>query len=246
MWSNYHEYLEFKALRQRIEKRLGGGVLLTLHVLLFLVGVGSMLWYRIREMLVQETTITYFLEAGIGYVFMAWVALLALHAGVVYWRSGLAASRRDSVIENELRARLEQGDTHLPDDSRELFRLHQLLDDSIQRRAGAVFPVILYVWVLIPLWFVSGITGDLAQSSFTWMISPMLTVPFIIWLLIARWRRGSYDNRHLRNLSRYESYETLNKRKHDDAPLRLSDDGELIEFPDHNDQTVGKPKVQHG
>ncbi len=238
MWSDYSDMIEFKTLRNRIERRLNHGLLLLVHLVLFLGMIGYLMW-DLRYTLTPETG--YFMQRDRAEFMFSWSLLLGAHTVFTYVRSGLRAGRRDRVIEHELRERLELDDTRLLSDPRDAFRLHGLLADNIQQRARAIMPLFAFLLVMLTIWFLSGtgVVGSLIYTSFAWQMTLLLAVPFGMWLLVAQALRSRVDARQQRELTRYADYADKAKPKRDDfdpAALALSDDGELVAYDADDEQ----------
>ncbi len=244
MWSDYSNMIEFKMLRDRIESRLNHGLLLLAHVMLFLATLGYFIWelrlpfFAYRTDLIQPERADFML---------AWMLVLGAHALFTVVRSGLQAGRRDRVIERELRERMEQDDTRLLSDPRDVLRVHGLLADNIQRRARAIIPLFAFLLVTLVIWIWSrtAVVGAWVYSSGAWQVTLVLAVPFGVWLFLTQSLRYAVD-------VRLDDYAEKAKPKRDDfdhnlaalarGDVVLGDDGELFDFTDEQD----KRKLQRG
>jgi hypothetical protein len=229
MWEQDSAYLDYGEIRRRIEQRLAGATGIVWHMALFLVAILAILMFVIPG---QTNGYPYFIEPGVGALFAIWSIVLMLHGARSFRRSGAIPRRREPAIEEEISERVEQGDTVLLEDVRQVFRVRALLNQDIRQRAGilAVINAFLifnaFVWVM---WTLQG-----ATSSYTWQ----MTIPTAIVFLLPAFalnalRRVRRDRKLARMLAGLDNRVEVPKRKRlldDEVFVRLSDDGELEEI----------------
>ncbi len=174
MTNGYLTFLDYLELLRRIERRLASGSWFLLHVILFGAGtaiVGTAAWSPYYDPNRQ-----YFINPVIGHWITLWSGVLLAHGLWSFWQSGSRTGRRDGVIESEMRERLQTDDIYLSDRPKDLFRLHGLLNDDIQKRANMIPTLLLFVFINACIWIPWTISGE-ADSSFAWMTAPILAVP---------------------------------------------------------------------
>jgi hypothetical protein len=235
---------DFQEIRRRIEKRLRSVQAVLIHAALFLVGSIAVLsnsspglqWnffegyrYGLRDFV------------SVGWITL-WSVVLMAHGIWAVLRSGLSKKVRMRIIDEELRERLDQEDTHLLENPRRIFHIKGFLDEDIRQRAGVFVPllaVLLYALVFwIRLTFVDGVSmwwsssqqiaaPPLAQQVAI-RVAPVLIVP--VALVVNLWRRRLRDNKIMRLIAAWSTESDTSKTKHDSKGkvMRLSDDGELV------------------
>lgn len=136
------------------------------------------------------------------------------------------------MIEDELKQRIEQGDTDLLDNPRQTFQIHGLLSEDVRLRAGVFVPITAFVLLNALSWVVWAIQG--AYSSYSWTVTLPTTLVFILPALVVNViRRGRRNRRIKRLLGEDSAYGAPWKAKRnadveDEAIYRLSEDGELV------------------
>jgi hypothetical protein len=239
MWNNYWTFLDYLELRRRIEKRLAGGKWLLLHTALFFAAV--LFFTAMRPP--PPYYFDYYIQPGAGYFMVVWSLLLAAHGLLTYVRSGGSASRRGQAIEAEMRERIQNDDTYLSDDPKDLFRLHGILDDDIGKRSSSVSLLTIYTTINAMLWIPWAIF-DGASDSFAWTASPIMLIFIFLPLLGFSAFSSAGRERKLRQQME-NSGEPMpaipkQKRAAHESAMRLSDDGELIMIEDEMEQPKSK------
>jgi Na+/proline symporter len=231
----YFIFLDYLELRRRIEKRLAKANWLLLHSLLFVVVTGVLL--ALFSAGTPSIPLGFFIVPPIGYAMTAWSVILLLHTLWYFSRSGASPNRRSEMIECEMRERVENQDSYLSDDPKELFRIHGLLDEDLQKRAGVFYSLRLFVTLNLFAWLGS-LLSDGLRSSFAWQVVPMLGIAFLPILAFNAWQRGRQEGRVRKLLgSAMDQQADIDRNE---RLVRLSDDGELIDF--EPDSLVGKKK----
>jgi hypothetical protein len=220
-------FLEYKEIRRRIERQLANMRAVIGHLLLHL---GSM----IAILLYYDTNDYSQIDSRLNSIMMWWSFLLLIHGLWVYWKSGTSGKAREAAIKYQLEERLDKRDTELLSNPREAFRLHNMLEEDIRKRSGAFMATLLFLIVNAAMWFIWMYQGR--YSYFPWQMAIpfafMLLIPAAIISFLRRADRESHYRLLLDNWtsdSDSMSRKPKQKRSEDDATVRLSDDGELIE-----------------
>ena len=142
------------------------------------------------------------------------------------------------AVDDELNQRLERGDTELLDNPRAAFRLQALLNEDIRERAGIFTAIMAFLMVNAVTWLAWAAQG--AYSSYTWQMTVPTTLVFLLpALALNTWRRARRNRRIVRTLSGERGFDApLMKAKRtldEETAYRLSDDGELVEYPRYAD-----------
>ncbi len=241
MWNSYWTFLDYLELRRRVERRVGGGLWLFLHIGAFIAVVVTLLaprpFYWINS---------YFIEPGAGQIMAIWSLILAIHGVWTFARSGAAAGARSRAIETEMRERLRNDDTYLSDNPKDLFRLHGLLEDDLRRRSSPTWVLTMYSIANALMWIPWAVFND-ARDSFPWQMTPMtavfLLLPMLAFSVFSRSRREGRLRQQMENLSdNTQPREETPKQKRfaENVHMRLTDDGELVTIEDEMDAPKSK------
>jgi hypothetical protein len=233
MINGYLTFLDYLELRRRIERRLASGKWFLMHVVLFGIGtsfIGFAGWspyynaYR-----------NYFIDSSYGILVAGWSILLLVHGLWSYWQSGLRAGKRDETIEREMREKVRANDLYLRDHSKELFRLHGLLNTDIRIRSGMIQVPLLFVFINAMIW-ISGTIIDYGRTPFSWTFAPFLVPPLVLVLLWNMWRRGRHEAKLRVQMEQIFDIQ-LNQSFEDDyeaeREMRLSEDDELVTLDEY-------------
>ena len=230
---NYFIFLDYLELRRRIEKRLATVNWLLLHSILFVVVTGLLLMTLTAG--TPNFYTGYFILPPIGYAMTAWSVLLLLHTFWTYARSGATASRRNEMIEREMSERVQNEDTYLSDNPKDLFRIYGLLEEDIQKRA-AIFNILrIFATLNMIVWLGSALRDGLT-SSFAWQSVIGIGLAFLPVLAFNAWQRSRHEGRVRKLLSSATPADEQPEPLKNDRLLRLADDGELVDYE------VDKPK----
>ena len=232
MWNSYFSYLDYLELRRRVERRLSGSLWLFIHVALFVIipqacyGLWPWGWWYPGYTLVHD---------WIAAAMIGWSIILLLHGLWTFFRSGAWGGRRSQVIETEMRERVRSDDSYLTQDSRDLFRLHGLLEEDVRRRSGMmVVPLTLFTVINAVLWIAE--QGGLYDALVWWM--PVTMSLFLLpILMVNRWQLRRHEGK-LRDL--LASGEALSAVKPKREALRFAGDDELLDII--QDGEYEKPK----
>jgi hypothetical protein len=234
MWNSYFSYLDYLQIRRRIERRLSRSRWLFIHTAVFVIT--PLVVYFTSPWLWWYPGYPYVIQPSIGGLMWGWAVALMLHGLWTYFRSGAWDNTRNLAIETEMRERVQNKDSYLVQDARDLFRLRGLLDDDVRRRASAtITPLALFSVVNGVLWIVA--RGGTYNGT-AWDITPMLGLLLLPILAFNFWQVRLHE-RKLRDLLAAADPAYTTKPKHD--VLHLADDGEVLDIMDENDD-YEKPK----
>jgi hypothetical protein len=133
----------------------------------------------------------------------------------------MVTSARTQAIEHELKERLQADDVYLSDDPKDLFRLKALLQDDLRKRSGSSAILLVFAVVNMMLWLPWAATA--ADTGTAWQMAPLLALGFVPIFLINLWLRARQEAWMQRQPR------AVKRKPHQDAALRLTDDGELVE-----------------
>lgn len=235
---NYFIFLDYLELRRRIEKRLAKVNWLLLHTILFVLMIGLAFAYR-SDLAYDTFSPYYFIDPTYGFGFTVWSVILLGHTLWSFSRSGASGGRRGEMIEREMRERVQNDDTYLSDNPKDLFRIHGLLDEDIQKRAGVFYSLRFFAVVNALIWLGSAVSDGLT-SSFAWQFVPMMAIAFLPVLAVSAWRRSRHEGRIRKLLSSATPSQEQNIPYENERLVRLLDDGELIDY--EFDDYSGKKK----
>ncbi len=222
MTNGYLTFLDYLELRRRVEKRLASVNPLLLHGLIF--GVSTTI---IGLMGYPQFYSGYFVYPVNGHVVSLWSGVLLAHGLWTYWHSGARAGRRDHIIEDEMRQRLQANDMYLSDHPKDLFRLHGLLNDDIQKRASLIPMLLFFVFINTLIWIPWTLAGQ-ANTSYAWMDAMMLAVPLILGIAWNVWQRARHEAETRKQLEQFFGYKQIDDGQEYEREMRLSNDDELI------------------
>jgi len=243
---SYQTYLEFRALRDRIENRLPSARPLIVHTALFilftLIILSVSLTLYSHTLLLSPTLLTA--------AHAIWSFILCIHVLAVYSGSGGVRRVRNLAIDWAMRERLDV-DPEFDADDQLLFELHRLLDRDIARRARSMFIPLAAFAILNALGSICAfVIGAPLMFWLSFMLVLFISAPLYILL---SWWSGRQDAALLRRFS-FESAETFKLKRGEDAeaqpekpkrrtgrtPPLLSADGETLEIIDldaeHDDE----------
>lgn len=229
MANGYLNFLDYLELRRRVEKRLSRPLPLLAHTLVFGVSallIGLLGFYSFRNPNVLDY---YFILPGLGQFVAVWSGGLFLHGLWAFVRSGALGGARGKAIEAEMRARLEQGDSYLSDNPKDLFRLHGLLEDDVRKRSGIFWLMLTAIFINALIWIPWAIYEP--YSSFGWLIGLFLGMGYLPALAWSAWRRGQREGKLRKQMEQLFDHPT-DEREYWNASQRLtqvSDDGELVD-----------------
>lgn len=225
MTNGYLTFLDYFELRRRVEQRLVSTSWFLLHVIIFGVGasiVGIEGWSPY-----YDAYRDYFINPSHGILVAGWSILLLVHGVWSYWQSGMRAGKRDEAIEREMREKIRANDLYLGDHTKELFRLHGLLNTDIRIRSSMIQVPIFFVFINAIIW-ITGTTIDYGRTPFSWTIAPFLIPPLVLVLFWNMWRRGQHEARLRRQLQQYFSSDPIDDERSDEREMRLSNDGDEL------------------
>ncbi|MFN8373834.1 MAG: hypothetical protein U0694_13280 [Anaerolineae bacterium] len=244
MWNSYWTFLDYLELRRRVEKRLARGTWLLAHSVLFVfIAIGAVLYAystRTYDIIVSRD----FVYPVIGYCMALWSIVLAAHGLYSYNQSGAATEKRSQAIETEMREQVYNEDAYIGSDTRDLYRLHGLLDSDIRKRANTMPLLLIFTLVNVLVWGAWAFTG--AHSAFawetTWQMVLFIFLPLLGWSAFQRQRHEIWVRKQIEGPE--SETESADKKKHDEALtptlLHLSDDGEVTTMPDDQKRTKRK------
>jgi hypothetical protein len=234
---NYFIFLDYLELRRRIEKRLARPHWILLHSILYVVsfGIGLAMAANIYR---YYYPFDFFIDPMYGYIMIGWSIVLLLHIFWTVMRSGASAGRRSEMIELEMRERLKNDDSYLGDNPKDLFRIHGLLEEDLQKRAGVFFTLRAFAVLNLAVWLGS-LVSDQLRSSFAWQVIPMLGIAFLPFLAYNTWQRSRNEGRIRKLMSDAADADSDEQpaSNEDERLLHLSDDGELLDY-----EFLDKPK----
>jgi len=222
MANGYLTFLDYLELRRRVEKQLASGNHFLLHIFIFGTGAtfsGLAGW--------SPYIYGWFVYPLNGHLVSLWSGILLAHGLWTYWQSGARAGRRDHVIESEMRERIKNDDLFLSDRPKDLFRLHGLLNDDIQKRASMTPTLLLFAFINACVWIPWTLAGH-ASDSFAWMVAMMLVIPFIVAVVWNVWQRVRHEAQLRKKLEQYFSNEQIDNEPFDEREMRLSEDGDEL------------------
>lgn len=222
MSNGYLTFLDYLELRRRVERRLASGNYFLLHIFIFGAGatfIGLAGW--------SPYIYGWFVYPVNGHLVSLWSGILLAHGLLDYWRSGARAGQREGIIENEMRERLQSDDMYLSNHPKDLFRLHGLLNDDIQKRASMTPMLLVFVFINACVWIPWTLAGQ-ASTSFAWMMAMVLVIPFILAVVWNVWRRVRHEAQLRKQLEAYFSKEQIDDEPFDEREIRLSDDGDEL------------------
>lgn len=215
MWNDYANFLDYMEIRRRVEKKLAKPSRLFLHIAAF-VAVASAAGFHALMTSGWPYMRSYFVEPGAGQWMAIWSVVLLLHGLYTYWRSGANINSRSEAIEREMRERLNKHD------GSDLFHLHGLLQEDIQRRAGVVPLYMVFTLVNLFIWLPWALTYPI--TNFAWIVTPIIALSFAVALSFKNTQIARYE-------AELQQIEGKRKRRdHAASAVRLSEDGELIEL----------------
>jgi hypothetical protein len=232
MWNKHWTFSDYLELRRRVEESLARGQWLFLNAAVFIIVALAMIG--------TLTPAHYYIEPTIGYGMALWSLLLAAHGIWTYTRSSAVARRRSQAIDNEIHERVENDDTYLSDNPKDLFRLHRLLEEDIRKRSWVISLGTGYTFLNALIWIPWAVMG--ADSLFAWMLTPFLALMVVLPLLgIAQLARVWHEHGLRHQMEGFSegirSQEESPKPKRDSiqSALRLTADGELVAIEDKRD-----------
>jgi hypothetical protein len=144
-----------------------------------------------------------------------------------------------------MRQRVEKQDTYLVEDERDLFRLHGLLNEDIKSRASPAVVLTVFTAINGLMWFVWALDSG-GRDSFAWQMTPLLALAFMPLLFAVMNRRSKHDQELMQQLQDTEQAQAAGKPKRrtseEERTVRLTDDGELVDFPNGDTDMSVKPK----
>lgn len=234
MWNSYFSYLDYLQIRRRIERRLSHSRWLFLHIAVFVIT--PLVVYLTTPWLWWSPGYPYVVDPVIGGVMFGWGVALMLHGLWTYFHSGAWGNTLSHTVETEMRERIENNDSYLVQDARDLFRLHGLLEDDVRRRASAtITPLALFTVVNGLLWIVER-GGTYAVTA--WYVAPFLALLLLPILAVNLWQVRRHGRKLRDLLATAEPADTM-KPKRD--VLQLADDGEMLDIVE-DDEEYEKPK----
>jgi hypothetical protein len=242
MWNDYFSYLDYLELRRRVEKHLAKAHVLALHISVFVVAVLYVLMANNRFFNPGEYP-GYFTSPSLASFMAGWSLLLLAHGLLTFRRSAASENAREKAIETEMRQRLEKQDTYLVEDERDLFRLHGLLNEDIKSRASPAVVLTVFTAINGLMWFVWALDSG-GRDPFAWQMTPLLALAFMPLLFAVMNRRSKHDQELMHQLSENEQAAGKRKRRtsEQERAVRLTDDGELVDFPNGEMDAPVKPK----
>lgn len=229
-------FFEYKEIRRRVERQLGSANMLIGHLVMFFMAVIATISYFSPTLYFQGT-----FQLAVSGMLMLWSFALAGHGFLVYRTAGASGRARELAINRQLEERLTQGDTELLNNPRDVFRIHGLLEDDIRKRSGTLLALLSFLVLNAAGWLIY--IGSSGESLYPWNLLAfafLILTPALIINFLRRWLR---ERRYAALFSYWaaqpEVGRTKEKRREDDAALRLSDDGELIEA---YQMDISKPK----
>jgi hypothetical protein len=229
MSNGYLNFLDYLELRRRVEKRLSRPLPLLAHTLLFGAGapiIGLLDFYVLRG----SYYFPYLVQPAFGQIVALWSGALFLHGIWAFLRSGAMGSARGKAIEAEMRARLEQDDSYLSDNPKDLFRLHGLLEDDVRKRSGIFWLMLTVTFINALIWIPWALYEP--TTSFGWFFGTLLSVCYLPALLWAGWRRGRREGKLRKQMEQLFDH-PADERDYWNTSQRLTqvnDDGELVDY----------------
>jgi hypothetical protein len=233
MSNGYLNFLDYLELRRRVEKRLSRPLPLLTHTLVFGVSallIGLLGFYYFKPPFDFYDLNYYFISPGFGQFVALWSGGLFLHGLWAFLRSGALGGARSRVIEAEMRARLEQDDSYLSDNPKDLFRLHGLLEDDVRKRSGIFWLMLTVVFINAFAWIPWAITTP--SDSVGWTMGILLGSGYLPVLAWSGWRRGRREGKLRKQMEQLFDH-PADKRDYWNTSQRLtqvSDDGELVDY----------------
>jgi hypothetical protein len=239
MHNEHPSWLDYQAIRRKIERGLSNGMLLITHMIVFIVVSGGVLEYYTRLYESFGDLYPDYVSPDVSRWVTVWSALLLAHALFTALRSGLRRQPRERLIEAALNERIAAEDTELLQNPRRAFRLRDLFSSDIEQRSGYVFSLLLLTLANAGLWLIMSLSGEIYN-----FYSQALPYQLVIalggvgiagaWLLNRVRRRLKQPT--LQRL--VVQGETPNeKQKHhfveDETAYGLADDGELVALDDY-------------
>jgi len=226
MTNGYLTFLDYLELRRRVEKRLAAGNWFLLHIFVF--GIGAALIGIAGFHAIYDPDEYFYIFPQYGHYVSLWSGVLLAHGLSTYWRSGARAGKRDVVIENEMRERLQNDDMYLSDHPKDLFRLHGLLNDDIRKRASLVPTLLTFVIINALIWIPWALSGQ-AFTSFAWNAASLLVVPFLLTLVWNIWGRARHESKLRKQLEQLFGSRSSEKDAYLERETRLSaEDDEIV------------------
>jgi hypothetical protein len=222
-------FFEYSEVRRRVERKLANTQLVMSHFLVFLFAEMVVLSTRVPG----EPSYWRQLPTSIGIPFALWSFVLLGHGLWVYRKSGASAKAREAVIHSQLEERLEHGDTELLNTQREAFRLQGLLDEDIRKRSSVYTTTLVFLALNVVGWVIY--VASQRDATFPWNVMPLtlmfLTPALMVNFLSRLQRKRIYTEllEHWQSQPDTSAQKSKQKRREDDAAVRLSDDGELVE-----------------
>jgi hypothetical protein len=222
MWNSYFSYLDYLQIRRRIERRLSRSRWLFIHITVFVLTPTVV--FLTTPWLWWTSGYPYVVDPVIGGIMAGWGVALLLHGLWTFYRSGAWGNTLSHTVETEMHERVENNDSYLVQDARDLFRLHGLLEDDIQRRASAtITPLAVFTVLNGLLWIVE--RGG-TYTSFAWYIAPFMALLLLPILAFNLWRVGRHE-RKLRDLLATAKPSSMEPKR---DVLHLADDGEVLDI----------------
>jgi hypothetical protein len=232
--------------RRRAERRLAGPPrLATLHAALFtLFTVPAGLFSVIMR---GGNSI----DGVIYWVVFFWSLVLALHAGMIFLRSGAWGPLREQVIEEEVK---EIGTDHALD-RESMMDLHVAVSDDIRRESGTFMRILFNAAGNVALWpgvlvalmglqYLFGVNvGLFFTTALLLALFGTLALGFILPLHLLRDLSSGGQRRDRRHI--YARYETPKVKRDPSAEsaqrLELAEDGELV-WRDFDDEETARKR----
>jgi hypothetical protein len=225
MTNGYLTFLDYLELRRRVEKRLAAGNWFLLHIIIFIIGATMIGLAGFHT--TYDPDEYFFIFPYYGHWVTFWSGVLLTHGLWSYWRSGARGGKRDHVIESEMRERIKNNDLFLSDHPRDLFQLHGLLNDDIQKRASMTPILLFFVFINASIWIPWTLAGE-ARTSFAWMLAALLVVPMLLALIWNLWQRRRHRTQLRKQLEQYFSNERNDDERNDERETRLSNDNDEL------------------
>jgi hypothetical protein len=227
MTNGYLTFLDYLELRRRVEKWLASGNLLLLHTLVF--GIGATALGIIGFQSYYNPFDYYYVDPSMGHIVGLWSGILLLHGLWFYWRSGAHGGRRDQTIASEMRERLQNDDLYLSDHPKDLFRLHNLLNNDIRIRASMIPVLVFFSFLNVLIWLPWALND--AHSPWAWTNAQILIVPLLLalgWNFAARRRHEVKLRQQMEQLFGSQQTQSSEDEYGAEREMRLSENDELV------------------
>jgi hypothetical protein len=221
----FHDYQE---IRRRIEDRLRGVQAVIIHTALFFIASARVLSSANQGWLQQDNSYRFLVTdtGGVGWLTL-WSIILLAHGVWAVRRSVLVKKMRMRTIDDEIRERLDQEDTHLLENHRRIFHIKGFLDEDIRKRAELFVPLLVLLVYAVVHWvrltFVDGVSmwwsraipigTESVDSQVAMRIFPVLIMPIALPInLLRRWLR---DQKLKQFIVAWSAESDSSKAKHD-------------------------------